>query len=136
MFPDNNETVQAWIDGASSGNPGPAGAGAIIKMDGKVVGSWHTFLGETTNNVAEYQALILVLKKAKERGIHSLVVHTDSELLFRQMTGQYKVRNPGILKLYEEALLLRKTFRIFRIKHIPREQNKEADKLARMARGA
>lgn len=135
IFPDDADTAQAWIDGASSGNPGPAGAGGIIKRDGKVVGSFSVFLGEQTNNFAEYSALILVLEKAEALGIRSLEVRTDSELLFRQMTGRYKVRNPGILALYEKAISIKRKFKMVRVLHVPREENKEADKLARAARG-
>ncbi|NLI98142.1 ribonuclease HI family protein [bacterium] len=134
-LPENDNSAEAWIDGASSGNPGPAGAGAVIKVSGRKAGEWQLALGETTNNIAEYQGLLLALRKALEMGIHSLVVYTDSELLFRQMKGIYKVRNPGIAKLYLEVKDLERSFKILRIEHVPRELNKEADRLARKARG-
>jgi ribonuclease HI len=124
----------AWIDGASSGNPGPAGVGVVIKKDGKTIASFKEFLGETTNNVAEYKSLILAIRKSLELGIKRLLVYTDSELLYRQLTGRYRVRNPRIKEPYEEVKLLLGGLEDFKIRHIPREQNKEADKLARDAR--
>lgn len=136
FFPDGEDAAHAWIDGASSGNPGPAGAGAIIKMGGKVLGEFKLPLGETTNNVAEYSALLLAMHKALELGVRSLVVHTDSELLYRQLAGRYKVRNPGILKLYSEVQELKRQFKLLRVEHVPRELNRDADRLARQARGS
>jgi ribonuclease HI len=129
-----SDAALAWIDGASSGNPGPAGAGVVIKKGGKTIGSFAEFLGETTNNVAEYKSLILAIRKSVELGIKRLLVYTDSELLYRQLTGRYRVRNPRIKELYGEVRLLLGDLEDFRIRFIPREQNKEADKLARKAR--
>jgi len=128
------DPAHAWIDGASSGNPGPSGAGVVIRKDGELMGSWSQHLGNTTNNVAEYQGLILALEKALEMGITSIVVHTDSELMHRQMTGRYKVRTPHIAELFGKVQSLKARFDFFKIVHVPREQNKEADKLARAAR--
>ena len=128
------DAAQVWIDGASSGNPGPSGAGVVIKRDGELIGSWSKHLGKTTNNVAEYQGLILALEKALEMELSSIIVHTDSELMHRQMTGRYKVKTPHIVDLFQKVQLLKARFDFFKIVHIPREQNKEADKLARAAR--
>jgi ribonuclease HI len=128
------EVAYAWVDGASSGNPGPSGAGVVIKKGGKEIGKWSQYLGKATNNVAEYQGLILALEKALEMGITSIIVHTDSELMHRQMTGRYKVRTPHIAELYGKVQSLKYRFDFFKIVHVPREQNKEADKLARAAR--
>ena len=132
LFEDNAAT--AWIDGASSGNPGPSGCGVIIKKDGQILGRWRKHLGKTTNNVAEYMGLIVALEKARELGLKALVVKTDSELLYRQMTGIYKVKTPHIKDLYEKVQELRKGFSYLRVYHIPREKNSEADKLARQAK--
>ena len=129
-----SDVAFAWIDGASSGNPGPAGVGVVIKKDGKTIGSFTEFLGETTNNVAEYKSLILAIRKSVELGIKRLLVYTDSQLLYRQLTGRYRIRNPLIKELYEEVRLLLGGLKDFRIRHIPREQNREADRLARQAR--
>ena len=125
---------EAWIDGASSGNPGPAGAGVIIKKGNELLGTWQEYLGRATNNVAEYKSLILALRKSIELKIARLVVYTDSELLYRQLTGRYRVRNPRLKELFAEIRELLKHFKTFSIKHIPREQNREADRLARAAR--
>jgi len=131
---EDKTTAQAWIDGSSSGNPGPAGAGVIIKKGNEVLGSWQEFLGKTTNNVAEYKSLILAIRKSLELGIKRLVVYTDSELLHRQLTGRYRIRNPRIKELFAKVRELLKDLKDFRIKYIPREQNSEADRLARAAR--
>jgi len=128
------DTAYAWIDGASSGNPGPAGAGVIIKKGGVVIGEWKKYLGHATNNVAEYSSFILALEKSLQLGIEKLLVYTDSELLYRQFIGVYKVRNPGIKKLFKRVDDLRGKFKKLRVEHIPRERNTEADKLARQAR--
>jgi len=133
LFFDKKNTACAWIDGASSGNPGPAGAGVVLTKDGNLLGEWKEKLGETTNNVAEYRGLLLALEKSSGLGIRSLIVYTDSELLYRQMTGIYKVRTPHIKELYLKVQILKKRFEFFMIKHVPREENKEADRLARRA---
>jgi len=125
---------EAWIDGASSGNPGPAGAGVVIKKEGKAIASFKEFLGKTTNNVAEYKSLILAIRKSLELGIKRLVVYTDSELLHRQLTGRYRVRNQRIKELYAEVRKVLQGLEDFRIRYIPREENREADRLARQAR--
>ncbi len=124
----------AWIDGASSGNPGPAGAGVVLKKNGEILEKWSSFLGETTNNVAEYSSLILALERSIRRGIRRLIVFTDSEFMYRQLIGAYKVRKPHIRELYERVQELKHQMEFFRITHIPREENKEADRLARAAR--
>lgn len=128
------EYAQAWIDGASSGNPGPSGAGVLIKMGPKTLGQFSQYLGKTTNNVAEYRSLLLALEESRKLGITRLVVHTDSELIYKQLTGQYKVKNPGIKELYWQVRKLLEDFADFRIRYVPREENREADRLARFAR--
>lgn len=122
---------KAFIDGGARGNPGPAGAGALIQGPKPVEIS--KFLGTTTNNVAEYTALLLVLKEAISQGYTSLEVYTDSELLARQMQGKYKVKNANLKVLHQEALTLLPKFKSFTINHVYRENNKEADRLVNEA---
>lgn len=122
---------KAFIDGGARGNPGPAGAGGLIEGPKPVEIS--KFLGSTTNNVAEYTALILLLKEAINHGYTSLEVYTDSELLARQMQGKYKVKNANLKALYQEANSLLPKFKSFTINHVYRENNKEADRLVNEA---
>jgi ribonuclease HI len=119
------------IDGGSRGNPGPAGIGAvIIRSDGQVAERIHRYIGEATNNVAEYRALLLALERAHALGCADLEVFSDSELLVRQLQGLYQVRNTTLRPLFTKAQELIAGFRRFKIQHIPREQNAEADALA------
>jgi ribonuclease HI len=120
-----------WTDGAARGNPGPAGIGVMLKgANGEVIVAEGQFVGHTTNNVAEYKALLLGLERALERGVARLEVRADSELLIKQLKGEYRVRNPGLLPLYEEAKRLLRRFEEFRLQHVRREHNGEADRLA------
>lgn len=120
-----------YIDGASRGNPGPAGAGGCLQdAQGVTVRQFSKYLGETTNNVAEYLALIYGLHEALREGCSRLTVKTDSELLARQISGQYRVREPHLRLLYDLAVYLKEGFASCRVIHIPREQNKAADRLA------
>ncbi len=123
-----------YCDGASRGNPGQAGAGAVL-MDagGDIKGQYGEYLGQATNNVAEYQALILGLKMARNLGVQKIQVFADSELLVRQIKGQYRVKAPHLLPLYETAQRTRKEFETFDIAHVPREMNSLADRLANRA---
>lgn len=124
----------AQIDGSSLGNPGPAGAACIFTdSKGNPVASHNRSLGIRTNNQAEYEALILALTQADARKTPALTVRTDSELLYYQMTGSYKVRNPGIRKLFLKAKRLADRLPSVRLELIPREKNREADRLARAA---
>jgi ribonuclease HI len=121
-------------DGGSRGNPGPAGAGAaLLDCAGQEVALLKRYLGVTTNNVAEYQGLILGLEAALARGIERLEVRLDSELLVRQLQGRYKVKAPHLLPLYQEAKSLLARFASARLTHIPRAQNALADALANQA---
>lgn len=124
------ETV-AYIDGASRGNPGAA-ASAVIFFDstGSRIDSFSKFLGSATNNVAEYQALLAALAYALEHHHSRLKVITDSELLARQIAGQYKVKNPELKVLHERAGRLIEQLESFAIQHVRREHNSEADLLA------
>ncbi len=122
------------IDGASRGNPGKAGAGAVIKdVEGRVLKALKKYLGTTTNNIAEYSALLVALKGAADLGCGEIEVLADSELLVKQINGVYKVRSEDLRPLYEEAVALLKGFKSYKVRHVYREQNSAADKLANEA---
>jgi probable phosphoglycerate mutase len=126
-----SEWLTAHCDGGSRGNPGPAGFGAVIEDGrGHVVARLSEFLGIQTNNYAEYQGLLSVLKWALEHGHRKLRVVSDSELMVKQMKGQYKVASPGLRPLWEEAKSLTRRLDGFEMSHTLRGGNKEADKLA------
>ena len=118
-------------DGASRGNPGPAGAGAVLcDPQGEVKARLARYLGETTNNVAEYQALLLGLELARQLKVSRLQVFADSELLVRQLTGRYRVKAPHLLPLWQKAVNELRKFDTWAISHVPREENLLADELA------
>ena len=119
-----------FIDGASRGNPGHAGIGIRIEADGEVLTEHCEYIGCTTNNVAEYRALIKGLEIAARFKANRVTVFSDSELVVRQMNGTYKVKSGGLLPLYQTAQMQSRTFDGFQIKHVRREKNKEADRLA------
>jgi len=122
------------IDGASLGNPGAAGIGLVIcDPQGNVLAEIGESIGTTTNNVAEYTALVRALEEAsrlRPPGRTRLVIRTDSELLQRQMTGAYKIKAPSLRPLAVEVMARRRVFAEVRIVHVPREENWQADKLA------
>jgi len=123
-----------YTDGASRGNPGEAGAGVVIKdSTGKLVKELARYLGQVTNNQAEYAALILGLKAAHSLGAKEVVVHADSELMVKQMNGVYKVKNPDLKDRYTEASAAAAKFRRVVLKYVPREMNREADAMANKA---
>jgi len=124
--------IKLFIDGGARGNPGPAGIGAIAYKSGKVLFEIGEYIGDTTNNTAEYFALIRGLEEALTHGVKNISVCSDSELLVRQINGQYKVKNEQLKMLHIHAKKLIKKFDKFIIHHIPREENKEADKLANL----
>lgn len=129
--------VMAHVDGGSRGNPGPAGSGVVVSAeDGTALFEGGYFIGRTTNNVAEYRGLLEALRAARRLGATELCVVSDSELLVRQMNGQYKVRNAGLLPLYEEARHLARQFKEVSYRHVRRELNKRADELANKAMDA
>jgi ribonuclease HI len=129
-----NSTLTMYVDGASSGNPGPAGIGiVIIDQDGRQIGKISAYIGRRTNNFAEYTALIRALKIALYFKTRLLKIRTDSELVVKQMNGEYKVKNDQIKKLYDQACELRKLIKVCRIDHISRNQNDKADYLAKKA---
>lgn len=121
-------------DGASRGNPGPAGAGAVLLDDqGRVVREISRYLGPSTNNQAEYSALILALEAALELGADSLDVALDSELVVRQLNGTYRVRHPALVPYHQRVRALLSRFPRVTIRHVPREHNRRADELANRA---
>ena len=125
---------RANIDGGSRGNPGPASYGVVIRdARGEVVAKLKKYIGRTTNNVAEYYGLIAALDYAQQHGIRALRVESDSELLVRQMQGRYKVKSPELRPLFERARKMAQAFDSFRIEHVYRERNAEADALANEA---
>ena len=131
--PKSGESLVVYVDGGSRGNPGPAGAGAIIKDGaGNPVKSLHRYLGVATNNVAEYEALILALTEAREL-TSRIEVFADSELVVKQIKGIYRVKNPALKELFGRAKKLIASFDSFKITHIRRELNSEADHLANKA---
>jgi ribonuclease HI len=129
--------VASWranIDGGSRGNPGPASYGVVIRNpSGEIVARLKKYIGRTSNNVAEYYGLIAALDYAQSNSIRALRVESDSELLVRQMRGQYKVKSSDLKPLYERAKKMSLTLAAFRIDHVYREQNREADLLANEA---
>ncbi len=125
-----NQALEIYIDGASHGNPGPAGIGVIVCRGGEVIKNISESVGNTTNNIAEYKALLYALEEALIIKPESLTVYSDSQLLCRQIGGQYKVRDPEIAVLFRRAVQLISSLKSVKVIHIPREQNKGADKLA------
>jgi ribonuclease HI len=125
---------QANIDGGSRGNPGPASYGVVVRNErGEIVAKLKKYIGRMTNNVAEYYGLIAALDYAQTSGVRALRVESDSELLVRQMRGHYKVKSPDLRPLFERAKKMSQTLESFRIDHVYREQNSEADALANEA---
>ncbi|WP_028307571.1 ribonuclease HI family protein [Desulfitibacter alkalitolerans] len=126
--------IKIYTDGASRGNPGKAAVGVIIyDLDGQILKKDNEYIGVTTNNVAEYKAVIRGLELAVGLGASGVKLYADSQLLVKQLSGEYRVKNEGLKPLYENVKALTRNFKNFAAIHIPREQNKEADKLANMA---
>ena len=125
---------QANVDGGSRGNPGPAAYGVVVRDPrGEIVARLKKYIGNNTNNVAEYFGLIAALDYAQNHGIRALRIESDSELMVKQMRGQYKVKSEELKPLFERAKKMSQTFESFRISHVYREQNKEADALVNQA---
>ncbi len=126
--------IVAYVDGASRGNPGPAAAAFILKDPaGNTIQARAFFLSSTTNNVAEYTALVRALEAAKQLGAEQITVFSDSELLVRQVNGEYKVKSDRIRSLFGQAVDLLVEFKRWKVQHVMREENKEADKLVNQA---
>jgi ribonuclease HI len=128
---------RAFIDGAARGNPGPAGAGVYVPArDARPEEEHFEPLGRTTNNVAEYRALLLALTRAEEVGADEVEIRSDSLLLVEQVNGRFKIKADHLKPLVAEAVLRAKRFRRFTLRHVPREENKRADRLANLGADA
>ncbi len=128
------EVIRIYFDGAARGNPGLGGAGGIIKDDqGQILARICEFIGNLTNNQAEYKALIICLLKVSEFNPSEVKIYSDSELLTNQLKRKYKVKNKSLQPLYQEVISLLNNFQAYKIEYISREKNKEADKLANQA---
>lgn len=125
--------IEIYTDGGSRGNPGDAAIGYAIKSNGENVYQYAQNIGIQTNNVAEYQAVLSALQKAKELGIGEFTLYLDSQLVERQLNGTYKVKNEDLKVLYDQIMVELKTFKNYKIVHVKRELNKLADKLVNMA---
>jgi len=123
-----------YTDGGSRGNPGPSGIGVVI-LDAKKkkLKEISRYIGEATNNIAEYSALVCALEEAAALDASDVVIYMDSELIAKQLSGEYRVKEENMKRLFEKALGILKTFNSFEVKHIDREKNKEADKLVNKA---
>lgn len=127
----------ANIDGGSRGNPGPAGAGISVRDEsGRPVLEAGYFLGRMTNNMAEYTALLRALETCKSRGATSLLVYCDSELLVKQINGEYRVRNETLKDYFDQAMAALRAIGDWKIQHVRREGNERADELANLAMDA
>ncbi|MDA2922544.1 ribonuclease HI family protein [Patescibacteria group bacterium AH-259-L07] len=123
-----------YTDGGARGNPGPSGAGAVVyDKNHKVIKKYAQFLGEGTNNQAEYKALILGLEKAKKLGADELDCYLDSKLVVEQLNQKYKIKNPALGSLFIKAWNLSQNFKTVNFYHIPRSQNMQADALVNEA---
>jgi ribonuclease HI len=125
--------LELHIDGAAKGNPGPGGIGVVVSQDGRVVKNISHYIGEVTNNVAEYTALIYGLQEALIRRSERVKVYSDSELLCKQLQGLYKIKDEGLRVLHTQVRHLLSGIPDFDIAHIPREDNASADALANQA---
>lgn len=130
LFPAAEIQATLFADGGSRGNPGHAASGAVlIAPDGTVVGEVGTYLGIATNNVAEWNGLVDGLAAARTLGIERLAVRLDSELVVKQLTGEYRVKHPALQPFYQRAKKLMREFTHIDLKHVPRKENKLADAL-------
>jgi ribonuclease HI len=122
------------VDGGARGNPGPAAVAAVASTpDGDTVGERNEYIGEATNNVAEYRAVLLALELAKELGATEIEVVNDSELVARQIGGEYKVKHAGLKPLYAETMEKLREFDSWAVRNVRREQNVRADELVNEA---
>lgn len=129
----DTDRVIIHTDGGSRGNPGPAAYAYVIERPGQPDIEVKCYLGQTTNNIAEYTGLVKALEHARELGVRNVAVYSDSELLVKQMNGEYKVKNAGLLPLYRQADQLRREIPSVSIQHVYREQNARADRLCNEA---
>lgn len=130
----HSSPVEIFVDGGSRGNPGSSGGGYVAFQKGKEVFRGSEYFGERTNNQAEYLALRAALRDAFDKfGDADLLIHMDSQLMAEQVSGNFRVKSEGLKPIYEEVMRILGQFKSFRVKHIPREQNKIADSLANRA---
>jgi len=130
----DGKRLRVFSDGAARGNPGPAGAGAVVlDAKGKVLARVGKFLGRQTNNVAEYEGVILGIARAKELGATEIEVRADSLLLIRQLEGAYQVKNAALKALHAKAKELLRSFEHVDLRHVPREENTLADEMSNRA---
>jgi ribonuclease HI len=128
------EKVVVHVDGGARGNPGPAAAGAVASApDGTVLGERGVYIGEATNNVAEYRAVLLGLELARELGAREVEVVNDSELVARQIAGRYKVKHAGLRPLFVETMRALREFDAWAVRNVRREHNARADELVNEA---
>ena len=125
--------LEIFTDGACSGNPGPAGIGFVVRKDGKILKEFSQPIGDATNNIAEYTALIYALQEALILRADEVHVKSDSELMCRQVQGIYQVKNSNIKPLFDQVQHLIRGFRSFHIDHVRRQDNKDADALSKKA---
>ena len=129
-----NKKLIVYTDGGSRGNPGPAGIGVVIQDETKKkVKEVYRYIGEATNNIAEYNAVICGLEEAIELKAKDITVYVDSELIAKQLNGEFRVKDAEIKLLFEKVISILKNFNSYEIEHIERSKNKEADKLANKA---
>ncbi|HLD27287.1 MAG TPA: ribonuclease HI family protein [Patescibacteria group bacterium] len=122
--------LKIYTDGGARGNPGPAACGAVIKDEaGRILGKFSKYLGETTNNQAEYQGVILALAEAAKLGAGEIDFYLDSELVVNQLSQNYKVKDLGLQSLFVKVWNASRNFKKITYRHVPREMNKEADRL-------
>jgi ribonuclease HI len=125
--------LKIFSDGAAKGNPGPASIGATLIENNQEIATVSEYIGIATNNVAEYKALEAALKKAIELGYQNVDIHADSELMIKQLKGEYKVKNEDLKIIHIKIKNLLSKFDNYTLNHVPREKNKRADALANLA---
>jgi len=129
-----SRVLEAWTDGASKGNPGPAAIGIVFRQhNGELLCGHYEAIGRATNNVAEYRAVLRALEFCQQWRVKRLNLFVDSELVARQLSGAYRVKSPTLAPLYQQAAFLARGFDMFKVYHVPREQNRHADHLANKA---
>jgi ribonuclease HI len=129
----HNKNIQIYTDGGARGNPGPAGIGVVIWDGNNLVSRHAKYIGEATNNQAEYSAVILALEEAKKLGVENIDFFLDSELVVKQLRREYKVKDQDLANLFLKIWNLSMSFKKITYTHVRREQNKEADKLVNEA---
>lgn len=126
--------LHVHVDGAAKGNPGPAGIGVVVRTEqGETVAEFGMPIGEATNNYAEYTALVHALRLLSALRVERVVVYTDSELVSRQISGEYRVREQSLKSLHAQVMHMLSLYKAWRVEHVRREENREADRLASKA---